>query len=173
MKRLIFIILTILLTVTFSACSNGSDTPDISNSSTANEQSSATQNQYSDKEWSEQEILTLFEAKAESNWTIIDCVRVADFAHDRIGVVLFVDNDNKHTNLAFMNAEGYYALCGTKAQLSTPAELKYCGNGIVTFMVQTDDGVAYECKITFSQSEDRRETNFVLEDNLQDVLSKK
>ena len=71
-----------------------------------------------------------------------------------------------------MNKDGYYALCGTYAQLSVPAELEYCGNGVVTFKVKTKDGLEYECKITFSQSEDRRETNFMLEDNLEDILSK-
>lgn len=133
----------------------------------------ATQKESSSKEWTEQEILSLFEAKTKPNWTVIDCVRAPDFAFDRIGVVLFVDNDNGHYHLAFLDADGYYALCGTHGQLSVPAELEYCGNGIVTFKVKAKDGLVYECKITFSQSEDRRETNFIHEDNLEDILAEK
>ena len=172
MKRLTFLVLLILLTATFSACGDANNIPDVSSHSITYETIDATEKESANKEWSEQEILSLFEAKAESNWTIIDCVKVSDLAFDRIGVVLFVDNDNGHTLLAFMNKDGYYALCGTYAQLSVPAELEYCGNGVVTFKVKTKDGLEYECKITFSQSEDRRETNFMLEDNLEDILSK-
>ena len=173
MTRLTFITLIILLTATLSACGDKGDAPDTPNNSIPDEIIYATQEEPSRKEWTEQEILSLFESKAKSNWTVIDCVRAPDFAFDCIGVVLFVDNDNGHTLLAFMDADGYYALCGTHGQLSVPAELEYCGNGIVTFKVKAKDGLVYECKITFSQSEDRRETNFIHEDNLEDILAEK
>lgn len=170
MKQLTFMLLTVLLAVTLTACGNKGDTPNRSDNQIEDVQSSTIQTEPPDKKWSKQDILTMFAARAESDWTIIDCVKTTDFAFERIGVVLFVDNDHKYNYLAFMDADGYYALCGTecgtKAQLSTPSELTYRGNGTVTFMAQTEDGLPYECKITYQKSEDGLETNFVHEDDL-------
>lgn len=149
------------------------DLKDGSDNSIDLETSDAMDKIISDKEWSEQEILSLFHTKAESNWNVIDCVRVSDVAFERIGVILFVDNDNGHTLLAFMDANGYYSMVGIDAQISFPTKLEYRGNGIVTLQLKTKDNLEYEGKITYSQSEDRLETNFILEDNLEDILSNK
>lgn len=166
MKRMIYISLMILLTIMLSACGDKSYAVDASNSSVPRDIVDATQEDPSSKEWSEQDILALFEPKAESNWTVIDCARTLDFAFDRIGVILFVDNDNGYARLAFMNADGSYALVGIDAQPSVPTDLEYCENGIVTLQVKSKDGLEHKCIITFSQSEDGKETNFIIEDNL-------
>ncbi len=146
MKRIVLAILGVFLVVSLVACS-------------------------SEKQWTKDEILKLFENKSEANWTIVDCVVADDLAYGCVGVVLFTDNSN--TCLAFLNAEGQYSLCSTKAQLAPSPVLNYCGDGVITYMVQSDDGLVYEQKITFKQSHDWDSSGFAIEDNYFEVLAEK
>lgn len=172
MKKIIAFLLMILCVLSMVSCANqqttilGKDTNPSNYEETqdTNPLTNTVQTELYNKEWTEQEILTLFLSKAKPNWTVIDCVSVSDFAFDRIGVVLFTDDG--HARLAFIDKEGSHALTGIEAQPSTPANLTYCGNGVVTFVVQIDTDTTCSYKITFSQSEDGTESNFIIEDSL-------
>ena len=66
-------------------------------------------------EWSIKEIETLFLNNRESEWNLIECVSVYDFAYDRVGVVLFTKRDTECINVAFMDGEGTMPYCGVEA----------------------------------------------------------
>jgi hypothetical protein len=168
MKRLISLFLSAFLIATLSSCGAENNTSDTSNSSDSyaeTTQDAAVSTNPADKEWTEEEIASLFASRAESDWNLIDCVCVSDRVFDRIGVVMFVD-ETSCARLAFMDAEGYYSLCGIE-QVSAPSNLTYCGNGVVTFSAKAEDGTMYEYKVTYSKSEDGRDTNFKLASNPQ------
>lgn len=113
-------------------------------------------------EWSLQEIESLFLDNAEPEWKLIKCVRVYDFAYDRVGAVLYTtENDTEFVNIAFMDEEGIMPQCGIEAFLDENTEFTYHGNGEVTFNVCSKDGVKYKQKIVFSKHDD--EVNFVSE----------
>ena len=170
MKKLLYILLSIILICFFVSCDNKVSINNSIEKTDKDTQSAIIKDNNIKKDWSKQEIQSLFLSKANPDWTVIDCVTVPDFAFNRIGVVLFVDN-KQITQVAFMDSEGHYQLCGTSAKLSLNPKLTYCGNGIVTFKLQTDDNVSYDCKISFSLYNDNRDVNFVLEDNLEEVTT--
>lgn len=104
------------------------------------------------KEWTEEEIRSLFdEHKTDESWEVKECAVISDFAVDRVGVVLFTDGNDDITYAAFLNAEGDYQMCGVGAALDEESEFTYCGGGAVTFKVHTSDGMAYTCKVTMSR----------------------
>lgn len=108
------------------------------------------------EEWSKDEIIALFErTNAEEDWQIIDCVAVTDGAYDRVGVVLFWDNVNQVSNVAFLDSDGNYQKCGIHAGVYNDSELTYCGNGTVTFKLLTEDGTISHSKITFSITDEK------------------
>ena len=111
--------------------------------------------------WSIQEIEALFLAKAESDWKFIKCVEAYDFAYERVGVVLYIENDTEYVNIAFMDEDGIMPHCGIEAVLDENIEFTYHGNGEVTFNVCSKDGMKYKQKIVFSKYDD--EINFVSE----------
>ena len=84
-------------------------------------------------EWSIQEITSLFSVNAESDWKMVECASVYDFAYDRVGVVLYTDSDTEYINIAFIDAEGFMQHCGVEAVLDENAEFTYHGNGEITF----------------------------------------
>ena len=168
MIKLLSILLSIILICFFVSCDNKVTTNNSIEKTDKNTQSTIIKDTNIKKDWSKQEIQSLFLSKANPDWTVIDCVTVSDFAFNRIGVVLFVDN-KQITQVAFMDSEGCYQMCGTPAKLSLNPELTYCGNGIVTFKLQTEDNITYDCKISFSMSDDKMEVRFTLEDNLEEV----
>ena len=118
MKRAVCTILMIFLAVISAACGNVPEPPATPDSAAA-EPGSVPPNEDAAAAWSRQDILALFEPNAEPDWTIVDAVPAADFAYDRVGVILFVDNDTGYTGLAFMNADGHFARCGTAAYCSS------------------------------------------------------
>ena len=97
-------------------------------------------------EWSIQEIEALFLDNAEPEWKLIRCVSVYDFAYDRVGAVLYTEDDTGYVNVAFIDEN---------------PELTYHGNGEVTFNVCSKDGVKYKQKIVFSKCDDQ--VNFISE----------
>ena len=112
-------------------------------------------------EWSIKEIETLFLNNRESEWNLIECVSVYDFAYDRVGVVLFTKRDTECINVAFMDGEGTMPYCGVEAVLDENIEFTYHGNGEVTFNVWLNDEVKYKQRIVFSKYND--EVKFVSE----------
>lgn len=113
------------------------------------------------KEWSIQEITSLFSEHAEPDWKLADGISVYDFAYERVGVILYTESDTEYVNIAYMDAEGVMHHCGIEAVLDENPEFTYHGNGEVTFNVRSEDGKKYTQKITFSR--DRESVNFVSE----------
>ena len=112
-------------------------------------------------EWSIQEIEALFLDNAEPEWKLISCVSVYDFAYDRVGAVLYTEDDTEYVNVAFIDENGIMPRCGTEATFDENPELTYHGKGEVTFNVCSKDGVKYKQKIVFSKCDDQ--VNFVSE----------
>jgi hypothetical protein len=48
---------------------------------------------------------------------IVDSVVIPDFAYDRVGAVLYVNNKNQTSCVAFLDADGYYQSAGAYAKL--------------------------------------------------------
>ncbi|WP_158579236.1 hypothetical protein [Pseudoflavonifractor sp. AF19-9AC] len=111
--------------------------------------------------WSEKMLETLFSQKQEETWEYLDCALFSDKAFDRVGVVLFQDPDDGTCNTAFFDADGYFALCGIRAQPAEEPDLTYLGNGAVSFRAVYEDGHSYLFTITFSEEEHR--VNFVVD----------
>lgn len=146
--------MAVILAFGINGCCNKNNVPDSFDESVAKE-----------KEWTKQEIRTLFIGKRNSsNWEIEDCVVTPDFAFDRVGVVLFTDNEKKTSNVAFLSEDGDYQTCGVFAKTYSESELTYCGYGEVIFKLQTEEGIAYNCKITLSIEDSC--INLVVEDDL-------
>lgn len=146
--------MAVILTFGSNGCCNKNNVPD-----------SVVESVAKDKEWTQQDIKTLFIGKSNNaNWEIEDCVVTSDFAFDRVGVVLYTDNEKKTSNVAFLSEDGYYQTCGVFAKTYFESELTYWGNGEVTFNLQTEEGIAYNCKITLSIEDSC--VNFVVEDDL-------
>lgn len=117
------------------------------------------------KSWTADEIRSLFinsNNSAMSNYTIIDSVVIPDFAYDRIGAVLYVNTENQTSNVAFLDADGYYQTAGVYANLCSDSEFTYCGDGTVTFNLETDKGVAYTYQLSISI--DGNNVNFIAKD---------
>ena len=112
-------------------------------------------------EWSIQEIEALFLDNAEPEWKLIRCVSVYDFAYDRVGAVLYTEDDTGYVNVAFIDENGIMPHCGIEAAFDENPELTYHGNGEVTFNVCSKDGVKYKQKIVFSKCDDQ--VNFISE----------
>ena len=112
-------------------------------------------------EWSIQEIEALFLDNAEPEWKLISCVSVYDFAYDRVGAVLYTEDDTGYVNVAFIDENGIMPRCGIEAAFDENPELTYHGNGEVTFNVCSKDGVKYKQKIVFSKCDDQ--VNFISE----------
>lgn len=112
-------------------------------------------------EWSIQEIEALFLDNAEPEWKLIRCVSVYDFAYDRVGAVLYTEDDTGYVNVAFIDENGIMPRCGIEAAFDENPELTYHGNGEVTFNVCSKDGVKYKQKIVFSKCDDQ--VNFISE----------
>lgn len=116
------------------------------------------------KEWSEQEILTMFESARTENWDVIDCVLMPDNAYGLVGAVLFFDDEKGTTNVAFFDKDGYYQQCGTYAKSSAEADFLYLGNGAVSYKLMTDDDIVYNYVLTISIDGDS--VHFKAEDDL-------
>ncbi len=117
-----------------------------------------------DKNWSEQDITSMFSRAQEADWEYIDCVLIPDHASDRIGAVLFWNNMNKTSNVAFFDANGYYQQCGTYGKMPAEPDFTYLGDGAVTFKLEAENGTIYNYTLTISI--DGNNVNFIAEDDL-------
>ena len=94
----------------------------------------------------------------------IDCVLIPDHASDRVGAVLFRNDKEQSSNVAFFDADGYFQQYGTYARMSDEPDFQYLGGGAVTFKLETEDGIIYNYTITISI--DGSNVNFKAEDDL-------
>lgn len=115
--------------------------------------------------WSEQDIISMFSCVKETEWEYIDCVLIPDFSGDCIGAVLFWDDKNETSNVAFFDEDGDYQQCGTSARLSATPDFTYRGDGEVTFQLETEEGTIYNYSIIISV--DGNNVNFKAKDDLE------
>lgn len=105
-------------------------------------------------EWKEPDISSLFLANAEPDWQMQECVSFYDFAFQRVGAILYTENDSDYIKIAFIDSEGNMQHCGIEAVLAPENDVAYHGNGEVTFEACTKDGIPYMQRIIFSESSD-------------------
>ena len=164
MKRaLLFIFMTVCV-LGMSACSSKDAMPETSDSASNPVQNTDISNLNGGKIWSEQDIVSMFSLVQETDWEYIDCVLIPDHASDRVGAVLFRNDKEQTSNVAFFDADGYFQQYGTYARMSDAPDFQYLGGGAVTFRLETEDGIIYTYTITISI--DDSNVNFKAEDDL-------
>lgn len=164
MKRAGGFIFTTVCILVMSSCGSQVTVPEASNSTSNPIQKIETSNPNEGKDWSEQDITSMFCRAQETDWEYIDCVLIPDYASDRIGAVLFWDDEKKTSNVAFFDADGYYQQCGIYAKMSAQPDFAYLGNGAVEFKLETDDGTIYNSTLTISI--DGSDVHFIFKDDL-------
>ncbi len=159
-KMLIFLL---VITCLWSASGCGSENP-VTNTSAPASDPSVPASDPNEKEWSVKDITDLFSQVKEPDWEYRDCVLISDHASGRVGAVLFWDNIEKTSNVAFFDAEGYYQQCGIYAKISENPDFQYLGDGAVTFQAESENGTVYDCTITISVEDGS--VNFTVADGL-------
>ena len=129
MKRaLLFIFMTVCV-LGMSACSSKDAMPETSDSASNPVQNTDISNLNGGKIWSEQDIVSMFSLVQETDWEYIDCVLIPDHASDRVGAVLFRNDKEQTSNVAFFDADGYFQQYGTYARMSDEPDFQYLGGG--------------------------------------------
>lgn len=113
---------------------------------------------------SEEDIQSMFSALQKEDWTYADCVRFPDRASGCVGAVLFWDDEQKTTHVAFFDEDGDYQQCGIDARLADEPDFTYLGDGTVTFQMKTEDGSTYPYTIAISKN--GSDVRFKTEDGL-------
>lgn len=103
-----------------------------------------------EKEWSEQDLITMYSDIQEDDWAYLDCVLMPDRAYDRIGAVLFLDTGKGTCNTAFFDADGDFQQSGTAVRIADDPELTYLGDGTVSFKLISEDDTVYTYALAFS-----------------------
>lgn len=124
--------------------------------------------QKEEKIWSEQEIIDMFYSanSQKSEYECIACTLFSDYASNRIGAVLFEDTEDGTTKVAFFDAQGYSQQCGIHAKVADESDFTYLGDGAVTFKLETNEKIIYNCTISISVSGNT--TAFEIMDDLQE-----
>ena len=160
---LIFVLMTVCI-LGMSSCGSKDAMPKTSDSVSNPVQNAETSKLNEEKNWSEQDIASMFSHAQETDWEYIDCVLIPDHASDRVGAVLFRNDKEQSSNVAFFDADGYFQQYGTYARMSDEPDFQYLGGGAVTFKLETEDGIIYNYTITISI--DGSNVNFKAEDDL-------
>ena len=123
MKRaLLFIFMTVCV-LGMSACSSKDAMPETSDSASNPVQNTDISNLNGGKIWSEQDIVSMFSLVQETDWEYIDCVLIPDHASDRVGAVLFRNDKEQTSNVAFFDADGYFQQYGTYDDIISWADM--------------------------------------------------
>ena len=107
--------------------------------------------------WGQEELLALFQQGEEAEqYTVLDCVPMEDFSYQRVGAVLFIDeNDPDMCYLAFLDADGAFQKVGLQNPPAEDSHLDYLGEGSVSFsLLDAESGEIYPCTVTFSKPSD-------------------
>lgn len=164
MKRLLIFILTTILILGMFGCSCKDVAPKDSATACNPVQDSDTGNLPKERSWSKQDIISMFSRIHETDCEYIDCVLVSDYASDRIGAVLFWNDREQTSNVAFFDTDGHFHQCGIFAKMSAEPGLTYLGNGAVSFQLEKEDSTLYDCTLTISV--DGSDVNFKVETTL-------
>ena len=92
----------------------------------------------------------MFSQGKKAAWEYVDCVLISDHASDCVGAVLFRDNQEETSNVAFFHADEAYQQCGTGVKLFANLDFTYLGDGTVTFKLVAEDGINYNHTLTIS-----------------------
>lgn len=156
MKRVFVLLLAIACIFAASGCKSGStmtETSTYTSNDTVPETTIHTSSP-SMSDWSEQDIMAMFSQVKKSDWQYIDCVLIPDYASNRIGAVLFWDDTEGKSSVAFFDADGYYQQCGVYAKVSSDPGFTYLGDGSVTYKLEKEDGTTYNCTLAISTDGD-------------------
>ena len=91
-----------------------------------------------------------FRRNAEPDWNILSSIATPGGISS--WVVLFTEEGGSKTQLAYLEADGHFALCGVEAPPASPLGLAQAGEDAVTFRVLAGDGSLLDCRITASRS---------------------
>lgn len=163
MKKICTVLLLFMYMIGIVACGK----QDVSKDATStNENVDKNTLQKEEKSWSEQEITDMFYSMMNGKIELeyLDCTIMSDRASDHIGAILFKNTEDGTTNIAFFDEEGYAQQCGIYAKVADVPDLTYLGNGTVTFKLETDEHIIYNCTITISV--DGGNVAFVMTDDL-------
>ena len=173
MKKII--ITTIAMIFVLCGCSNSTlskkqadSTIQESSSVQTVQEDESTETVPEEKSWTKEEVQSLFIKSNQNsmhNLTIVGAVVVPDFAYNLVGAVLYVDNEKQTSNVAFLDSDGYYQTSGVYANLYANSEFTYCGDGTVTFKLETETGTVYTFRLSISI--DGPNVNFVASDDLE------
>ncbi len=92
------------------------------------------------EDWSEQDIISMFDNMKEDGMDYIDYALMEDKAYDFIGTVLYWNEDEKTTNVAFFDEEGNKQQCGFPVKTADDVGFTYLGEGKVSFQIETENG---------------------------------
>lgn len=164
MKKISTIFLMFIYTIVIVACGHQNVSQD---AMSANEDIETSSSQNKENIWREQDVMNMYYGmtNGETGLEYLDCVLMPDYAGGRIGAVLFADTEEGTTNIAFFNAEGYAQQCGVYAKAADIPDLIYLGEGEVTFKLETDEHIVYNCNISIAV--DDSDVEFVITDDLQ------
>ncbi len=149
MKKVLILIVIIASLLGVSGCGRGTAAENTS-VPTTNMTNATNTPDTTEKNWSEEDIVNMFSQVQETTWEYIDCVLISDYASDRVGALLFWDNQKKTSSVAFFRADGHSQQCGIYAKTSADPDFRYLGDGAVTFQAESEDGISYHCTITIS-----------------------
>ncbi|MBS1380968.1 MAG: hypothetical protein HPZ89_01790 [Oscillospiraceae bacterium] len=124
-----------------------------------------------EKSWTKEEIHSLFTAAGydkSPSVTFIDAVVIPDLAYGRVGAVLFTDDETRTVKVMFLDADGNGQTAGPCAKPCAESELTYCGDGTVSFKLETEEGTAYTYWLSLAI--DGSHVKFSARDNLDDVV---
>ena len=107
----------------------------------------------------EEDALEEFRRNAEPDWNILDSIATPKGISS--WVVLFTEDGGSRTQLAYLDADGHFSLCGVEAPPASPLELALAGDDAVTFRALAGDGTLLDCRITASRS--GADLNFTVE----------
>lgn len=99
--------------------------------------------------WTEETVCALFEGSREPGQEVVDAVVFSDFAYDRVGAVLFREEE-KGSGVAVLDAQGLAQRCGFVLHPAEEPEMTYLGEGAMTFVLKEESGAAAPQKLTFS-----------------------
>ena len=167
MRKFYIIVLILIYAIGLIACGNQNMSQ---NMPEAGEEVEENTIQKEEKVWSEEEIIEMFMANRTDSqnreYQYIDCVLIQDYVSDHVGAVLFKDAEDGATNVAFFDEHGYSQQCGIYAEVADEPDFTYLGDGTVTFKLETDEQIIYNCSISISVGGNT--TAFEILDDLQE-----
>ena len=144
------VLLMITCLILALGCGNKDDMQKTSDMSSDSHSESAYQYSEEKENGDEQDIMSMFFEKKETNWEYIDCALIPDGASGRVGAVLFWNSEQKRSGVAFFDPQGNDQKCEIDAKVAAEPHFTYLGEGAVSFKMETDQGEIYNYTLTLS-----------------------